>query len=214
MWPDMERILHEEGLISRRSLVTSRGGFRDAADGMTDNTRELIDLAIDRNDCVQLESDSLEDSIARRIERFQKDAEGEPFSAYINVGGGAASVGGTDGNAVWGSGVVLPGEASISDAEDCVAARFLDMDVPFINLIHSVALAKRYQLAVAPQVRPLVGQSNVYQYKTYRRSLAALGLAIILVSTWIAVCPPRWFVVGLQRRGWWKDPDHQPRWMV
>ena len=39
MWPDMEKILKDEGLISHRSLLTSTGGFRDSADGMSDDTR-------------------------------------------------------------------------------------------------------------------------------------------------------------------------------
>lgn len=221
MWPDMEHILFREGLISKRSLATSLGGFRDSAAGMTDETRFLLEDAIARNECVKLESNGLEDSVQKRMNVLNQDSGGEPFVAYVNVGGGAASVGGTDGNDLWGSGVITT--KKLNDLQDtvvdpaelnCVAARFLKSGVPFVNLINAVSLAKRYQLAVAPIERPLVGQANVYQYKTHRRSVAALGIVLILVATWLAVRPPRRLVLRLRRRGWWQDVKDQPQWMV
>lgn len=221
MWPDMEHILFHDGLISHRSLATSLGGFRDSADGMSDDTRVLLENAITRNGCLVLTSTGLNDAVQKRMNMLYEDAKGEPFAAYVNVGGGAASVGGTDGNDLWGNGVIAADkldelQRSVADVNDlnCVATRFLKSKTPFINLINAVALAERYHLAVAPHERQLVGKSNVYQFRTHRQSLAALGVLIILTATWLAVRPPRRLVLRLRRRGWWKNADDQPQWMV
>ena len=224
MWPDMEKILYDEGLIHERSLMTSPGGFRDSAAGMTDETRKLLSDAIDRNHARPLRCDSLKESIDRRMEAFQTSAENETIMAYINVGGGAASVGGTEGNDLWGSGLISPQElAKMDDPADCVATRFLAQGVPLINMIHAISMAKRYGLAFATLDRPIadgpegwsdVGQSSVYESAAFRRSLALLGIAMVLVTTWLAVKPPPALTSLLRRSRAWRDLGEEPQWMV
>ncbi|MDA8746243.1 poly-gamma-glutamate system protein [Rubripirellula amarantea] len=215
MWPDMEKILYDEGLLSQRSLLMSYGGFRDSAAGMSDDTRKLLSDAITRNDCRLLRCESLEESIDMRMEAFHASAESEPIKAYINVGGGAASVGGTDGNDLFGSGLITRKQYEAMDIpDDCVAARFLKNDVPFINFINAVVLAKRYGMAVAPLERQMVGQSTVYSMSSQRRWLAGLGILVVLMTTWLAVKPPPVLVRKLRQWRWWPESHEEPQWMV
>ncbi|MEM9645327.1 MAG: poly-gamma-glutamate system protein [Planctomycetota bacterium] len=215
MWPDMEKILFSEDLLSQRSLLTSPGGFRDSASGMTEDTHALLVDAIQRNDCVELESESLTNSIEQRMKAFDEAAGEEPYVAYVNVGGGAASVGGTLGNDHWGSGVVKLTAAADRPAQlDCVAVRFMQRQVPLINMVGAVEIARRHDMAVVPLVRPMVGESSVYQRSRVHRGIAMAGIIVLLVTTWMAVRPPNAVVALLHRLGCWKSADRRPRWTV
>ena len=215
MWPDMEKILSDQGLISHRSLLTSTGGFRDAADGMTDDTRKLLLHAIRRNNARFLRCNSLTESIEKRLRTMETSAESEPIAAYINIGGGAASVGGTEGNKRFGSGIVDPDTLDdLLEDLDCVAMRFMARGVPFINMVHTVGLAKRYGLVIAPIERPAVGQSGVYSHSAPKRWLALLGIAMILATTWLVIKPPVQLTKRLRKSRWWPYQVEQPQWMV
>lgn len=215
MWPDMEKVLYEEGLINQRSLLTSLGGFRDSAAGMTEDTRKLLFDAIKRNQARLLRCETLQESIDKRMDAFLRSAENEPIMAYINVGGGAASVGGTEGNDVWGSGLIKPSVLkSKTEQPDCVAKRFLERDVPLINMVHSVSMAKQYKLVIAGATAPIIGEAAVYESASYRRWLALLGIVMVLGTTWLAVKPPVFFTEMLHRSRSWNEKNEKPQWMV
>lgn len=219
MWPDIEKSLYDEGIIGTRSIVTSRGGFRDKAAGMTDDTKGLLDAALERSGTPVLQCDSMEEAIQRRVELFAQAAEvndiSEGYVAYINVGGGAASVGGTDGNDSLGSGIISPkGLAEIEEPVDSVAVRFLSSDVPVINMINVVHVAKQHGLAIAPVIRPAVGEGNVYASRRYRKSLAIAGMLLIILATSVIVRPPVWLTRRLKEIGFIRSGNSEPQWMV
>ncbi|MBB3204835.1 poly-gamma-glutamate system protein [Rhodopirellula rubra] len=108
MWPDMEKLLFEQGIINHRSEMVSRGGFQDRAAGMSDDTREILEASITRSGLPLMDSASDDDAIERRMMIYSQAVEDETYAAYINVGGGDASVGGTVGNDVLGEGVIRP----------------------------------------------------------------------------------------------------------
>ena len=201
MWPDMERRLAQEGIIKTRSIAVSRGGFRDKAAGMTDETRRRLEAAITRGGRPLLNCTSIEDSIDRRMQLLQRSTGDEDrFAAYVNVGGGSASVGGTRGNEHLGHGLIRPTDLlPTKEPIDSVAMRFLDQGVPVINMIHVVAMAKKHGLPISSSVRPEVGEGGVYVSKGYRKSFAGIGLLMILVATSLVMRPPPWLVASLQK---------------
>ena len=215
-WPEMETLLTGEGIIQTRSSAVSRGGFRDMAAGMTDDTRELLDSAIAHSGLSLLECDSLTDSIDRRMEIFADASDNlDCYTAYVNVGGGSASVGGTAGNDQLGRGLVLPAQHQRTDKPiDSVASRFLSEGVPVINMIDVVAMARDHGLPIAPTERPAVGVGGVYNSPQYRKSLASGGIVIILMLMTCVVRPPLWVTRGLSRIGRRQVSTHEPRWMV
>lgn len=108
MWPDMEKMLFDQGIFHHRSEMVSRGGFQDRAAGMSDQTRELLEASIRRSDFPLMDSTSDDDAIRRRMMVYSQAVQDETFAAYVNVGGGDASIGGTLGNDVLGEGVIRP----------------------------------------------------------------------------------------------------------
>jgi poly-gamma-glutamate system protein len=200
MWPDMERRLADEGVIKTRSIAVSRGGFRDNAAGMTDETRHRLEAAITRGGRPLLNCSSIDDSIDRRMRLLRRSTGDEArFAAYINVGGGSASVGGTRGNEQLGHGFIRPGDVQTAkDPIDSVAMRFLDRGVPVINMIHVVTMAKEHGLPIASSTRPVVGEGGVYASRGHRKSFAGMGLFMVLIATSLVMRPPAWLRASLQ----------------
>ncbi|TWT93069.1 poly-gamma-glutamate system protein [Neorhodopirellula pilleata] len=234
MWPDMEKLLYDEGIFAHRSLMVSRGGFQDRAAGMTDDTRVILEASIERSGLPLMDSESDQDAIERRMLAYSEAVEDDSYAVYINVGGGDASVGGTIGNDTLGEGIIQPisalspsrflgvaqaGTVPTASGEpspnDCVAARFLSSGVPVINMINAVKLAKQYNLPIASSEIIPVGHGGVYAIADLRRVLAVLGIAVITLLTLLVVRPPQRLVDAGKRRGWFGDhAKSQPQWMV
>ena len=195
MWVDMERLLYGRGLFSFRAKAASLGGYEDSGRGMSLQTRELVVDALDRNLLPLLDGEALEDLIDQRMQIYLREASGEPIKAYINVGGGAASVGRTEGKKRYEPGLNLDPPADALEI-DSVMTRFARQDVPVLHLVESVELAEKYGLPVAPQERPAVGAGGVYETWHYNRWLAAIVLVLLLVAMRSLV----WSDLGVQVR--------------
>ena len=89
----MERTLNEAGIVPFRSVAATRGGIDDRGVGMSKQGRALLDAAIARNGLRRIEPTSLADAIQKRIELFDELAGDRAIKAYVNIGGGSASVG-------------------------------------------------------------------------------------------------------------------------
>jgi len=59
MWPDMEKLLFDKGLIQNSSIATSIGGVGDRGVGMSDESIALLLEVIRRNEVSLLRTDSL-----------------------------------------------------------------------------------------------------------------------------------------------------------
>jgi len=179
MWLDMESTLYDEGIISFRSTAATLGGFGDRARGMSDESQALLNDSISRNNVAAMTPSSLKQSIRMRMELYSREAAGRPIAAYVNVGGGAASIHGDEGREAFGGGLVegIPGE--VEDV-DCVASRFAQQGVPVVNLGNVVSLAKKFKLPIAPQSLPAVGTGSVFVASGPSRLVAALLLVGVL----------------------------------
>ncbi|MEQ8791915.1 MAG: poly-gamma-glutamate system protein [Pirellulaceae bacterium] len=199
MWVDMEHLLHEEGLFSFRSLAASPGGYEDCARGMSSDTRRLVLEAIERNGLTLLDAEELSESIDQRMDVYQEEAGGERFAAYINVGGGAASVGRTEGKKRYQPGLNLTPPATATEI-DSVMTRFAKRGVPVIHLVESNELAAKFGLPEAPQERPAVGTGGVFEQRRYNRLLAA----VLLVGLVVALRSVVWTGLIARVKGWWE----------
>jgi len=188
MWPDMEKHLFEKGLIANRSIAVSLGGVGDRGVGMTDDVLATLVNVVERSQSPLLREKTLVASVRERMRLYDAAADGEKFKAYINVGGGSASVRGTKGNAVFGDGVILP-TADLTGVKDCAALKFLERGVPVVNLINAVDLAETYGLAVAPVAPVPVGEGQVFGRTVYRRGWASFGILLILAAAWFVMHP-------------------------
>ena len=181
LWLDMEKLLVDKGLIRFRAPAASRGGIDDRGFGMPEQGQALLDAAIQRHGLRKVDAESLADAIDLRMQVYGELAQGKPIRAYLNIGGGSASVGTYIGKKQLKPGVNLSaprGAASV----DSVMQRFLQRGVPVVHITQIVSLARRYGLPVDPKVTPKPGEGSVYVKTTYNRWLALAGVVIILLA--------------------------------
>lgn len=181
LWIDMERVLHEEGLISFRSVAASVGGYEDRGLGLTDEGLKLVTEAIRRNRIPLIEAADFEHSIDDRMKIYRKQAGRNPIRAYINVGGGTVSVGRSLGKKMFHPGLNLRPPARIRRV-DGVMPRFIQEGVPVIHFVEIPALADKYDLPIAPTTMPEVGEGTIFTGREYNKWLAGGVLAVILAA--------------------------------
>ena len=177
MWIDMERVLSDQKIFMFRSIAASRGGIDDRGLGMSERGRALIDQAIARNNLRRIEPESLADSVEQRMNIFHENRK--PVRAYINIGGGAASVGTHVGKKLFRPGLNLrpPRRRGVADS---VMMRFAEHDVPVIHIFRIAELAERYGFPLEPTGIPRPGEGEVFFKLEHNRWLAAGGILLIL----------------------------------
>jgi len=214
MWLDMERLFHEANVFSFRAEATSRGGLYDQASGMTDYTKKLLFDAAKRNGVPRLPGVTLRDSIRERMAIYDKNEPSTAYKAYINVGGGSASIGGSIGHQLWPGGVYTEMPQG-DEIPDCVASRMLSKGVPLINAGNVKSVAKRYAMPIAPTTLPPVGEGSVYAQGVYRTWLVALVFALSWITMTLTVAP-EWALRFVQKLRGQNQPEipEQVEWMV
>jgi poly-gamma-glutamate system protein len=179
MWLDMEKSLHEAGLINVRSVAASRGGIDDRGFGMSKEGRDLIDAGIARVGIEKIDVRSLAEGIDRRMELYGKHAGNQLVKAYLNVGGGSASVGTHVGKKLF-----KPGLNRRPPAEqiDSVMLRFVKQDIPVIHLSGVSELAARFGLPAEPKAAVPVGEGPIFDRDEYNPWIAGGSISGILLA--------------------------------
>ncbi len=182
-WLDMETRLASKGIFKTRSVAASIGGGKDFGRGLSVKGRELLREAIRRNHVRLIEEKTLEDSIAARMKIYDQRSKGRPIRAYINIGGGVASLGSKI------NGRLVPPGLSKNLARKNFPNRGTmilmgERGIPVINLLDIRAIAQRYGLPVAPEaISPAAGQGSIYFKARYDRShLLLLTLALLILT--------------------------------
>lgn len=179
LWLDMEQTLFQKKLFSFRSIAASRGGIDDRGFGISRQGRALLDAAIERANLPNIEPRSLPEAIEQRMNLYYEHAGDEPIEAYINVGGGSASVGTHVGKKLF-----VPGLNTVAPkgATDSVMTRFVQEGVPVIHISGISELASSYGLPLEFNVPQPVGAGGVYARVEYNPWYAGLGIGIILIT--------------------------------
>ena len=160
LWIDFERVLHERRLISFRSEAASIGGSGDRGLNLDLEGRKIIVASIERNGLPLLQPHSYRDAVDRRMQILNTASAGRPIKAYINVGGGSASVGRVAGKALYQPGLNLsPSRHAL--AIDSVMTRFARRGLPVIHLVEIDRLAASYTLPVPPRSFPDVREDQL-----------------------------------------------------
>jgi poly-gamma-glutamate system protein len=181
---DMERILHEAGVISRCSVAASLGGRDDSASRLPDESHKLLVAAIKRNKTQFIEADSSRESLEARMSIYHELSKGKPIAAYINVGGSAASVGTPESKRLFKPGLNRKPSARALSI-DSVMSRFAKRGVPVIHMVQIDKLAQKYGLPKSPNVTPGVGEGHIFYKLKYNLYLATTNLFILLSILYI-----------------------------
>ncbi len=186
-WPDMERLLFEKGLFLHRSIAASPGGRGDMGGNVSPEGRKLLRDIIERNSIPLLESSTLDEAIDKRIELFDSALpSGAKYAAYINVGGGLASIGSVQNLVPLRPGLNLRLPIGNYPRKGAMI-RFGERGVPIIALSDINKIASEYGLPVAPEPMPDIPHGEVYSELRYRFWLTCITLTLYLAIIFVVV---------------------------
>jgi len=139
--------------------------------------------AIERHELVLLQSHTFEDAVQMRLDLYRRVAGRKPTKAYINLGGGAVSVGRHIGKKILSPGLNLRPPEHI-DAIQGVAPQFAAGGVPVIHLVQIVEMAEKNGLPIAPAPTPEPGEGQISVAERYNLYLTIGVLAVVLAALW------------------------------
>lgn len=180
-WLDMERVLRERGVLPYRSAAASLGGGADRGRGLSPQGRSLLDEAIVRNGIPFIEAKTLESSIDERMRIYRDEADGRKYAAYVNIGGGVASLGGQYNGALIRSGYsrrLPPGNYSVN----AVINRMSDEGIPVINLTNVNSLSEKLGPIEITGDAPVPGVGPLYYKERVDTTMTAV-LTVLLAAT-------------------------------
>ncbi len=185
-WLDMETLLVEKGILHARSVAASLGGGSDNGRGLAPEGRRLLREAIARNGATLIEEDDLEASIAKRMEIFDRLDKEKPIRAYVNVGGGLASLGGTQ-NAR----LIPPGLSKNLGLKNYpvrgVINRMAERGLPVIQLLQVEELSRKYGLPETPVPMPPIGEGPLFFRDRYTVELVAVYLGVLALTVFVFI---------------------------
>jgi poly-gamma-glutamate system protein len=179
-WLDVESLLRAKALLTARSVGASLGGSNDRGRGMSPKGRALLRTAIERNGVPLIDESTLDRSVQRRLEIYDREAGPGKIRAFVNVGGGSASVGDQ-----MGADLVKPGVNRTLPlynwSQRGVMQFYAHRGVPIIHVLNVESIARKYGLPVAPDRVPPVGQGEIFYREVYDLRIAVPALALYLV---------------------------------
>jgi poly-gamma-glutamate system protein len=175
-WLDMERVLVEKGILQSRSVAASLGGGEDRGRGLSPEGRRLIREAVRRNGVALIEEETLEESIARRMQIYDERRGERQFAVYINVGGGLASLGASENGRLVRPGLNI-GLGLHNFPRKGVMILMAERGVPVIHLLDLLDLARENGLPVAPIPLPEAGEGEIFTHTQYH----AAGVSLVLL---------------------------------
>ena len=181
-WINIQHYLYQKRLLPYKPTAASLGGIEDRAWGLSKAGKNILRSAIDEYHIPFIDSKNAKDAISKRMKIYaQYESKNSRIKAYINIGGGTASLGKNNTRKrTLKSGLItsLPVTA-LSD--ESVTTTFLKRGVPVINLANVDHLAKQYGFPESPQDKQMVGYGSLFFHKTYNIYLATGALAVIIL---------------------------------
>ena len=198
-WLDMEKELFERAMISNKSIAVSLGGRGDLfktrwGDNRTiyagETGRKIAQNALDRNyskstHIIPPSRGNLTKSIKSRLNKYKSVLPISKYSAYINIGGGVASMGIGGNEKVGDVGLVNLSDAIETLDDKSVAIEFAKKDIPIIS-IHTIQdLVKdfngNYLIQYGGKERFGVGKGPLFGYR-YNLTITWIALIISFCS--------------------------------
>jgi len=186
-WLDMERLFKKKGIFHFRAVAASHGGGDDMGRGLSPAGRQKIVEAMLRNEIPQLVSKNLEDAITQRMALFEKMSRGRLYRAFVNVGGGLASIGSSQNRSLIPPGLSFDLGPKNWPRKGCLIL-MSEKGIPVVQLLSMAEIAKMAGLPYSPESLPAPGEGEVFVKNSYRLSLAFLfflaysGLCVFVLA--------------------------------
>lgn len=193
-WLKMVNELVAKGIFNYKPIGISLGGVHDSAVGISEPIIEAMKAEVNKSHFNFIQPINTVDSINKRMVLYEQNKGNQPIKAYINIGGGVASIGlkhltvedkviKIHKRVAYHSlplGVITSLPIDLANT-DSVAIRFLKRGVPVINL-HDVGegLRVEYQLPRSPEFSPVIGWGPIFFHEKYNETLTIFVLLFIL----------------------------------
>ncbi len=193
-WLDMLHVLNEKKIINVKPLASSIGASKDLGRNIESAGLKAVLNSIKKYDIELIREPMVSESIDKRLQIYSEAAGEDEIKAYINIGGGIASIGKHFAKPnlskeqkeriktsflKTGPNIELPVTLANTNS---VAIRYLKLGIPVINIKNIKKIATDYNLS--PWKKDLsIGIGSLFFHEKYNILLAFIGLLII-----IAVC--------------------------
>ncbi|MBK6347694.1 MAG: poly-gamma-glutamate system protein [Bacteroidales bacterium] len=187
-WLDMESVLFSSGVLHHKSVAASIGGGFDEGRGLSPEGRALIVDAINRNNVSLIREDHLNASIEKRMQIYRNEGKGKPVKAYINVGGGIASLGHSVNASLIPTGLNIDIPA-VNYPVRGVIVQMGQKKIPVIQLVNIKEILSRFGLPNSPVPLPEPGNGGIFvsmKYNLVVTSVATFILMLVIVLIYIA----------------------------
>lgn len=185
-WVDMEKLLNDKGLVHSNRLAASLGGSEDVAMGLSTDGQELLRRAISRNGLKMIFEQNIPASAARRWQIYKDGLQGTAYKAYVNIGGGVASLGHSENAALIPNGFLraLPSKNYPGRG---VVHLFNESGASIINFHDIEWLSRHYGLGGPRVPLPEAGRGEVYVSERYDVRVAAIAATLAMLVLLILV---------------------------
>ena len=177
-WIDMENHLYSSGIISNKSGLASIGGGYDLGTQLQARGKKVCESAIYNHKINLLNIGDPEENINQRMKHYQNKTK--DISLFINVGGGIYTTGDSLKRKDTPAGIIYPGDIT-SAAAGTVIERFLEQDIPVININHIHILTEWYDLPYPPEKKNQIKMGSLF-YSKKQYNLAVILTAFIIAA--------------------------------
>lgn len=181
-WLDMEKHLYDNQSISFRSIAASIGGRNDMGRLLSPKGRELITKNIELHDLPLIHYNRLKNNIQERLRLFSNVKNIKSYDAFINVGGGVASLGTSFNHKLLPPGVVYRNDVTDITRPggiEGVLSHFAKQNVPIIHILNIKSLTESLNLPFAPIPLPEIGSGKLYADETYNLIITFIAFLTI-----------------------------------
>ncbi len=185
-WLDMAKVLSDSGLIKNNVVAASLGASMDIGRGLSIEGVDMIHAAIKRNNTKLIHCNTIQEDITRRMHIYDSCAANEPIKAYINVGGGVASLGSSNNGDHIHQGLSEKIQRDVFRDKKGVIYEMSNKGIPIINLLDVRALAASYDLPESPIPMPVLGSGELFESKKYDMTVVTpITLALLAIIIFI-----------------------------
>ncbi|HQI79258.1 MAG TPA: poly-gamma-glutamate system protein [Petrotogaceae bacterium] len=183
---DMLRELNRKNIFDYKLLAVSLGGDGDLAQYMFFEESEAVFDQIAQSAAVTIiKEESLEKSIAKRMELYAGALGPNPMKVFINIGGASTNFGATEASLIFPNGLSKSPPRVLSSPVKGLIFEYSQSGIPVIHLLNIKDLAMKNKIPVDPIPIPQLGTSGVFFHFKYRMDYLAIfsGLTIFILIT-------------------------------
>ena len=179
-WPIIESYLFDNNFLKNRSIVYSMGGDNDNGDNLSDKGIEILESSIPNN-VNFINEFSLIDNISKKINFF--DSKSSNYSLYVNIGGGASSLGnGLDKDSLQVGLINFLDiqDISLNEFKNSISYNFLtEKSIPMLNIKNIIKLVPQDYISDLMTGNMKVGGGTLfYKYDPYNPIVISVCLLL------------------------------------